>query len=328
MRISYHSVHEPKCGICKKHCRYFESLREHLTGSLPKIECARIFFVQGCNLCLTILDSPYDLMVHRRMCQLSRIDHGLVSQVSRLSLQREIETCNTRTQGPQVFSLGCKMVGGGSDGSLDLCARVCVIDEDENIFFHTYVKPQIPVTNYRYDMTGIRVEHLREAMPLKQVRNKIQDFLCNGSPMWKIRMKEGKARILVGHGLDRDLECLGLEYPAHLIRDTAKYPPLMKSCKLSNSLKYLAQAYLGYDIQTGIQDPYEDCVATMRLYKRMRSQAHPTEEGPPSSSETQHRNNFAAWKQKELEKMTPDALLVISRSDYYCWCLDSKQGMD
>lgn len=105
MRISYHSVHEPKCGICKKHCRYFESLREHLTGesqttkgatphlfsyisffsheltlidskgSLPKIECARIFFVQGCNLCLTILDSPYDLMVHRRMCQLSRIDH-------------------------------------------------------------------------------------------------------------------------------------------------------------------------------------------------------------------------------------------------------------
>ena len=83
-----------------------------------------------------------------------------------------------------------------------------------------------------------------------------------------------------------------------------------------------------YDIQTGIQDPNEDCLATMRLYKRMRSQAHPTEEGPPSSSETQHRNNFAAWKQKELEKMTPDALLEISRSDYYCWCLDSKQGMD
>lgn len=78
-----------------------------------------------------------------------------------------------------------------------------------------------------------------------------------------------------------------------------------------------------YDIQIGIQDPYEDCVATMRLYKRMRYQAHPTEEGPLSSSETLHRNNFAAWKQKELEKMTPEALLEISRSDYYCWCLDS-----
>ncbi|KAM0944260.1 putative transcription factor C2H2 family [Dioscorea sansibarensis] len=32
MRISFHSAHEPKCGICQKHCRSFESLREHLVG--------------------------------------------------------------------------------------------------------------------------------------------------------------------------------------------------------------------------------------------------------------------------------------------------------
>lgn len=51
---------------------------------------------------------------------------------------------------PKVVALDCEMVGGGSDGSLDLCARVCIIDEDENIIFHSYVIPQIPVTNYRY----------------------------------------------------------------------------------------------------------------------------------------------------------------------------------
>lgn len=34
MRTSYHSVHEPTCGICKKHCRSFESLREHLIGKI------------------------------------------------------------------------------------------------------------------------------------------------------------------------------------------------------------------------------------------------------------------------------------------------------
>ena len=28
-------------------------------------------------------------------------------------------------------------------------------------------------------------------------------------------------------------------------RDTAKYPPLMQTNKLSNSLKYLAQEYIG-----------------------------------------------------------------------------------
>lgn len=50
----------------------------------------------------------------------------------------------------RVVSLGCKMVGGGSDGSLDICARVCLIDEHENLIFHTYVKPNIPIINYRY----------------------------------------------------------------------------------------------------------------------------------------------------------------------------------
>jgi len=54
-------------------------------------------------------------------------------------------------RGPQVVALACKMVGGGSDGSLDLCGRVCLTDEHENIIFHSYVKPPIPVTNYRWD---------------------------------------------------------------------------------------------------------------------------------------------------------------------------------
>ncbi|RVW46573.1 hypothetical protein VitviT2T_022459 [Vitis vinifera] len=323
MRTSYHSVHEPTCGICKKHCRSFESLREHLIGPLPKVECARIFSVRGCNLCLDILGSPNALRAHRGTCQLSRGNTGaLLSRMANLGIQDDL---NSRTRGSKVVALGCKMVGGGTDGSLDLCARVCLIDEYENIIFHTYVKPQIPVTNYRYETTGTRPEFLRDAMPVKQVQRKIQDFLCNGEPIWKIRSRGGKARILVGHGLDHDLDCLQMEYPTLMIRDTAKYPPLMKTSKLSNSLKYLTQAYLGYDIQTGIQDPYEDCVATMRLYMRMRSQSHKIEDYP-LASDPQNRNNFASGRQSELERMTPDEMLEISRSDYYCWCLDTKEG--
>lgn len=57
---------------------------------------------------------------------------------------------NLIRRGPEAVAIDCEMVGGGEDGSLDLCARVCLIDEDENLLFHTYVQPQIPVTNYRY----------------------------------------------------------------------------------------------------------------------------------------------------------------------------------
>lgn len=70
--------------------------------------------------------------------------------MANLGIQDELRIDSGRTKCLQVVALACKMVGGGSDGTLDLCARVCLIDAYENIIFHAYVKPQIPVTNYRY----------------------------------------------------------------------------------------------------------------------------------------------------------------------------------
>jgi len=70
-------------------------------------------------------------------------------------------------------------------------------------------------------------------MPLKQVQRKIQDFLCNGEPVWKIRSRGGIARILVGHGLDHDLECLAIEYPPIMMR--YGYMVLKPPCKLMNA---------------------------------------------------------------------------------------------
>eukprot|EP00253_Pinus_taeda_P013762 PITA_13762 len=215
------------------------------------------------------------------------------------------------------------MVGGGQDGSLDICARVCLVDEDEKLVFHTYVKPQIPVTDYRHDVSGIKPEHLIDALPLKQVQEKIKQILYNGETIWHARLNGGRAKVLVGHGLDHDLQCLAMEYPGHLIRDTSKYTPLLKSSKASNSLKYLTQTFLGYNIQNGAHDPYEDCVAVMRLYKKMRNIDHSPKENL-TIAEFPIENIFANWKQKDLEKMSPETLLKISQSDFYCWCLDSR----
>ncbi|KAF8112022.1 hypothetical protein N665_0069s0048 [Sinapis alba] len=295
MRTSYHSVHEPTCGICNKHCRSFDSLREHLIGPLPKQKCKNIFSICGCRFCLAILESPNARRIHQERCQFSNVNYGLTTRMAVLGLRENPTIDYTSSRSPRVVALSCKMVGGGSDGSLDLCARVCITDESENVIFHTYVKPTLPITNYRYETTGIRAENIRDAMPLKQAQRKIKEFLCNGEPMWKSRPRSGKARILVGHGLDSHLDCLQLEYSSSMIR---------------------------YDIHVGIQDPYEDCVATMRLYIRMRYQKHKTD-AYPLASDTHNRNNYAYWKQNELESMSEEELLNLSRSDYYCWCLDS-----
>ncbi|CAK9308893.1 unnamed protein product [Citrullus colocynthis] len=315
MRTSFHSHHEPTCAICKKHCRSLDSLREHLIGPLPKQECKNIFATRGCKFCLAILDSSYSQRLHQERCQFSAVNSGLLARFANLGIRDGSTIIDSgRTRGSGAMALACKYVGGGSDGSLDICAKVCLIDESENVIFYSYVKPIIPVTNYRYETVGIRPEHIRDAMPLKQVQKKIQDILYNGGE---------KARILVGHCVEDDLKRLQIGYPSAMIRDTANYPPLMKTSKLCNSLKYLAQVYLGFELQNGIQDPYEECIVAMRLYKRMRSQVHRIEKHP-MASDPQNKNNFANWRENELQRMSPEQMLEISRSDYYCWCMDSR----
>uniref|UniRef100_A0A803QJA6 Exonuclease domain-containing protein n=1 Tax=Cannabis sativa TaxID=3483 RepID=A0A803QJA6_CANSA len=296
MRISYHSVHEPTCGICKKHCRSFESLREHLIGTHAPLGHSQSKNVETYSA-REDADSAYPSLTALTLSEFIKRgvnSLGVLGRLANLGIRDNLDGINSRgSRGTQVVAMACKMVGGGMDGTLDVCARVCLIDQNENIIFHTYVKPTIPVTNYRYETTGIRAEYLRDAMPVRQVQAKIHEFLCNGEPMWRIRpTRGGRAKILVGHGLDHDLDRLQIDYPALMIRDTAKYPPLMKTSKLSNSLN------------------------------RMRSQNHRAEDYP-LASDPQNRNNFASWRQSELERMSPEQMLALSRSDYYCWCLDS-----
>lgn len=70
----------------------------------------------------------------------------------------------------------------------------------------------------RFEITGLTEEHLRDALPLNVVREKILQVLCNEEPTGRARLNCGKARLLVGHSLDHDLDCLGMTYPDHLQR--------------------------------------------------------------------------------------------------------------
>lgn len=333
MKNSHHSVHQPKCGVCKKHCRTFESLREHVTGLLAKDNCSRTFAELGCKLCLQVFESSIPRSQHKWTCRLPPPTQLGAIPMPTIELKTSSSDKTNGTTGPhirQAIAIDCEMVGGGSDGTLNLCARVCLIDEDENIVFHTYVQPQIPITDYRSKVTGLTEELLKDAMPLKEVQEKIQEILYNGESIGIARIDGGKARLLVGHSLDHDLDCLNMTYPDHLIRDTAKYHPLMKTNLVSFSLKYLTKMYLGYDIQMGIHDPYEDCVSVMRLYKRMRDQDHLSDfvgASLPSQVTEFLTNEFDCYKMKDLENMKPEELYNMSRSNYRCWCLDSVPNM-
>ncbi|KAE8732528.1 Exonuclease family protein isoform 2 [Hibiscus syriacus] len=293
MKISYHSVHQPRCWVCLKHCKSFESVREHINNPLAKTKCSKIFAERGCTHCLRVLDSLSALDEHKQMCRITapvplgtKITPCIESNAG--SIMNEIQ--NGKVQ--RAVAMDCEMVGGGSDGSIDLCARVCLVDEDENIILHTYVQPQIPVTNYRDEVTGLTEDHLRDAMPLNEVQDKITKILYNGESVGRIPPDGGVARLLVGHGIQHDLDCLRMKYPGHLQRDTAKFR---------------------------IHDPFEDSISVMRLYKRMRGQDH---QQVVRLGDGKANCGFDSFQSTELEKKTPDELYEISISDYKCWCLD------
>ncbi|CAA7044176.1 unnamed protein product [Microthlaspi erraticum] len=301
MKISHHSVHQPRCAVCLKHCKSFESVREHLNvpDHLSKGDCKAIFSKRGCSLCLQVFEEATSLAEHQNMCHLS-------SPPPLGTARQGIEANASRLTRLKAVAIDCEMVGAGDDGSIDVCASICVVDEDENVILSTHVQPQVPVTSYRHEVTGLTEEDLKNGMPLQEVREKVLAILCHGH-------YDGAGRLLlVGHDLRHDLSCLKLQYPSHLLRDTAKYVPLLKTNLVSQSLRYLTRSYLGYKIQSDKHEPYEDCVAAMRLYKRMRDQEHGKAQG----------NGLNSWKQSDLEKMGPEELYHKSASDYPCWCLD------
>ena len=85
-------------------------------------------------------------------------------------------------------------------------------------------------------------------------------------------------RILVGHGIDHDLEILQLIHPKNDKRDTAVAEKFLKPLKFTgdkrkfraNKLKHLAKLHLDLDIQTGEHDSIEDSKAVMMLYAKFQ----------------------------------------------------------
>lgn len=169
----------------------------------------------------------------------------------------------TFTTPTKVVALDCEMVGVGPDGERSALARVCVVNSAGNVLLDRFVRPKEKVTDFRTKVSGVRPSNLRDAAPFDAVQREVAVLL--------------KGRIVVGHAIENDLEALLLSHKRKDVRDTAKYPPLMKvqarTGKLkSRALRHLASEVLGLSIQEGEHSPVDDARAALYLYLKHRKE--------------------------------------------------------
>ena len=178
----------------------------------------------------------------------------------------------------KYVGLDCEMVGFGPTPDQDSqLARVSIVNYHGEQLYDTFVRPQVPVTDYRTAITGITAKTLKEARPFKEVQQDVATLLTG--------------RVLVGHALKKDLEVLMLSHPRRDLRDTSRHQAYRAlSAGKTPALKKLAKELLGLDIQEGHHSSVEDARTAMLLYRKEKD-----------AFESEHTGKYGRAKRMEAE---------------------------
>ncbi|CAI4713790.1 BGP_1a_G0048210.mRNA.1.CDS.1 [Saccharomyces cerevisiae] len=169
----------------------------------------------------------------------------------------------------KYIAMDCEFVGVGPEGKESALARISIVNYFGHVVFDEFVKPREKVVEWRTWVSGIKPEHMKNAITFKEAQKKTADIL--------------EGRILVGHALKHDLEALMLSHPKSLLRDTSRHLPFRKLYAKGKtpSLKKLTKEVLKISIQEDEHSSVEDARATMLLYKKEKTEF-----------EKIHRNTF------------------------------------
>ncbi|XP_059688080.1 interferon-stimulated 20 kDa exonuclease-like 2 [Gavia stellata] len=167
-------------------------------------------------------------------------------------------------QPSKLVAIDCEMVGTGPGGRTSDLARCSIVGYQGDVVYDQYIRPAAPIVDYRTRWSGIRRQHMANAVPFNKAQQEI------------LRILSGK--IVVGHAIYNDFKALKYFHPKALTRDTSKIPLLNRKGgfpeNVTVSLKRLAKELLHKDIQVGKSghSSVEDARATMELYKMVEAE--------------------------------------------------------
>ncbi|MCJ1462915.1 hypothetical protein MMC07_001519 [Pseudocyphellaria aurata] len=159
------------------------------------------------------------------------------------------------TAGRTVLAMDCEMCKV-EDGELAL-SRVSIVGWDEEVVMDELVKPKQRIIDYLTPYSGITAEKLATvSTTLEEIQKRLLELFTHHT-------------IIVGHSLNADLMALKITHP--FIVDTSLLYQHPRGPPMKSSLKWLAQKYLGREIQKGHgshgHDSIEDARACLDLVK-------------------------------------------------------------
>uniref|UniRef100_A0A6B2L9E0 RNA exonuclease 4 n=1 Tax=Arcella intermedia TaxID=1963864 RepID=A0A6B2L9E0_9EUKA len=157
-----------------------------------------------------------------------------------------------------ILALDCEMVGM-YPRDISALGRVCIVNAKGDLIYDSHCLPEGRIQNYRTKYSGIRPSDLRGAPKFSVVQSIVLEIV--------------KGRIIVGHDLKNDFSALEMTHPPHLTRDTARFPPLMRTPTCPFRLKILTQHILGLEIQSASRHghcPAEDARAALLIYEHFK----------------------------------------------------------
>ncbi|GBP10134.1 RNA exonuclease 4 [Eumeta japonica] len=93
-----------------------------------------------------------------------------LSKSARLRLKR-------RAAEQKYVAMDCEMVGVGVKGEDDMLARVSIVNKRGEVLLDKYVKPQMVVTDYRTQFSGIRPHDINNGEEFESVQNEVVKIL-------------------------------------------------------------------------------------------------------------------------------------------------------
>ncbi|XP_057581173.1 apoptosis-enhancing nuclease [Hippopotamus amphibius kiboko] len=197
----------------------------------------------------------------------------------------------------KCVAIDCEMVGTGPRGRVSELARCSVVSYYGEVLYDKYIRPEMPIVDYRTRWSGITRQHMRKAIPFQVAQKEILKLL--------------KGKLLVGHALHNDFQALKYVHPRGQTRDTTYVPNLLSQPGLHTrtrvSLKDLALQLLHKKIQVGQHghSSVEDAVTAMELYRLVEVQweqqeagslrPHPEDREPDSSTDMEQYMEDQYW---------------------------------